>query len=149
MAVNTLSRRSTLRALAVTAVAAIGGYAVARQSSAAGAKSVGTAANSYGAVVTSGGRLLARLSQVPAGGGLILSSPHVVLTKSAGGAVHAFSSICTHEGCPVNSVSGGTINCPCHGSRFDAQTGRVVAGPAPRPLPAIAVSEHSGGIYTK
>ncbi|MDX6308928.1 MAG: hypothetical protein QOI06_1974 [Nocardioidaceae bacterium] len=149
MAVNTLSRRSALSGLAVTAVAAIGGYAVARQTGAAGARSIGTAANGYGAVVSGGGRLLARLTQVPAGGGLILSGPPVVLTRTAAGALHAFSAICTHQGCPVNSVSGGTINCPCHGSRFDAQTGDVVSGPAPRPLPAVAVSEHGGGIYTK
>lgn len=45
----------------------------------------------------------------------------------------AFTSICTHEGCDVNNFSGGTINCPCHGSQYNT-AGQVVAGPAPSPL---------------
>jgi cytochrome b6-f complex iron-sulfur subunit len=48
----------------------------------------------------------------------------------------AYSLICTHEGCAA-SVQGGTeIDCPCHGSRFDAN-GNVINGPATRPLPQI------------
>jgi Rieske Fe-S protein len=71
----------------------------------------------------------------------------VVLTKEAGGTVHAFSSICTHQGCPVDKVANGTIQCPCHGSQFDATTGEVVHGPAGRPLPAVAVIVRDGEVY--
>jgi Rieske Fe-S protein len=149
MTVHELSRRSALRGLAVTAGAAVVGYLVSRNSDAAQAKSVGTAANGYGATVETGGRRLAALAQVPSGGGLILGDEQIVLTKDATGSVHAFSAICTHQGCLVSSVSGGTINCPCHGSRFDANTGAVVAGPAPRPLPVVAVTVREGGIYPK
>ena len=149
MTVHELSRRSALRGLAVTAGAAVVGYLVSRNSDAAQAKSVGTAANGYGATAKTGGRRLAALAQVPSGGGLILGDEQIVLTKDATGSVHAFSAICTHQGCPVSSVSGGTINCPCHGSRFDVGTGAVVGGPAPRALPAVVVSVHDGGIYTK
>jgi Rieske Fe-S protein len=39
-------------------------------------------------------------------------------------------------GCPVSDVSGGTINCLCHGSQYSIEDGSVVAGPAPSPLPA-------------
>jgi Rieske Fe-S protein len=39
-------------------------------------------------------------------------------------------------GCTVNQVQNGTIDCPCHGSQYSISTGAVVAGPAPRPLPA-------------
>lgn len=131
---------------------AVAGYFVARNSSAAKAGGATTAANSYGFTYGSGsgasGHLLARLDQVPAGGGVVLAQQDVVLTRDAGGAVHAFSATCTHQGCTVDGVSNGVISCPCHGSRFDARTGAVVAGPAPRPLPAVSVTVRNGGVYT-
>ena len=34
------------------------------------------------------------------------------------------------------AASGPTINCPCHGSKYSAADGSVVAGPAPSPLAA-------------
>jgi Rieske Fe-S protein len=147
MAESILSRRSVVRGCAVTAAGAIAGFLVARRSDAAGARSTGTAANGYGAAV-SGGHHLADVDQVPSGGGLILGQENIVLTRTAGNAVHAFSATCTHQGCTVNRVSGGTIDCPCHGSRFDIRTGAVVSGPAPRPLPAIKVSVRGNEIYT-
>ena len=85
---------------------------------------------------------------MPAGGGLVVDSPPVVLVRDAGDAVHAFSAICTHQGCTVDRVRDGQIECPCHGSRFDAQTGAVTAGPAPRPLPSVAVVVRNGEVYT-
>jgi Rieske Fe-S protein len=36
-------------------------------------------------------------------------------------------------------VAAGPISCACHGSAFDATTGAVTAGPAPKPLTRIAV----------
>lgn len=36
-------------------------------------------------------------------------------------------------------MAGGTINCPCHGSKFSVASGSVVAGPAPAPLAAVGV----------
>ena len=71
-----------------------------------------------------------------------------MLTRSPSDVVHAFSAVCTHQGCTVSTVAGGTIDCPCHGSRFDATTGQVRAGPAIRPLPPIAVVVRSGNVYT-
>ena len=56
----------------------------------------------------------------------------VVLNLGTDG-YRAFSSLCTHEGCPVASFDGTRIGCPCHGSQFDT-SGRNVAGPARRPL---------------
>jgi rieske iron-sulfur protein len=52
----------------------------------------------------------------------------------------AFSALCTHAGCLVSGwkPSESHFLCPCHGSVYDpAAGGRVVAGPAPRPLPAL------------
>ena len=73
------------------------------------------------------------------GGGTIIDGKNVVVTQPAAGTFKGFSAVCTHQGCIVSSVSGGTINCPCHGSQFSIKDGSVVAGPAPRPLPAVAV----------
>jgi Rieske Fe-S protein len=137
-----------LRGLAVTLAGAVAGFVVARTSGAADAKSATTAANGYGAAPASGGRLLAPAAKIPAGGGIVLASDKIVLTSGPGGAVHGFSAVCTHQGCTVGTVSGGAIICPCHGSRFNAQTGAVVQGPATRPLPKIAVTVRGGNVYT-
>jgi Rieske Fe-S protein len=143
----TFSRRSALRGLGVALAAGVAGYVVARNSSAARGKGLTNAANGYGAAQTQG-RRLAALGQIPAGGGLILADAHMVLTRGSNGTVHGFSAVCTHQGCTVSSVRNGVIGCPCHGSRFDAQTGAVLAGPAPRPLPPISVVVRGGDVYT-
>jgi Rieske Fe-S protein len=62
----------------------------------------------------------------------------IVVAQPTAGKVVAFSAICTHRGCTV-AVAGVQLHCPCHGSRYDALTGAVINGPAPRPLPAVAV----------
>jgi len=46
--------------------------------------------------------------------------------------LYAISAICTHLGCIVNQTEWG-FQCPCHGSRYN-ETGKVIAGPAPRNL---------------
>ncbi|WP_051274347.1 Rieske (2Fe-2S) protein [Cellulomonas sp. URHD0024] len=81
---------------------------------------------------------LAELSDVPDGGGLVVTDEKVVLTRD-GSTVHAFTAVCTHQGCLVREVRGGEIHCPCHGSTFDATTGVVVQGPATRALEAVDV----------
>jgi Rieske Fe-S protein len=90
---------------------------------------------------------LAKVADIPAGGGVILKEKNIVLTKDQSGKVSAFSAICTHQGCTVIAVEGGTINCPCHGSKFDATSGERVAGPAPKPLPAVAFTQRDGAIF--
>jgi Rieske Fe-S protein len=82
---------------------------------------------------------LASTSQVPVGGGTILAAKKIVVTQPQSGTFKAFTAVCTHAGCTVTSVSGGTINCPCHGSKFNIATGAVVNGPAASPLAAVNV----------
>jgi Rieske Fe-S protein len=47
--------------------------------------------------------------------------------------------VCTHQGCIVDQVANGTIDCPCHGSKFSIKDGSVVNGPAASPLASIAI----------
>jgi Rieske Fe-S protein len=148
MSARELSRRSLLQGSALAVAGGIGGYIVARNSAAAKAKRGTTAANAYGADTSAHGRRLAALTDVPAGGGVVVSNPPVVLVRGAGDEVHAFSAVCTHQGCTVDKVARGRIECPCHGSTFDAQTGAVTGGPAPRPLPAVPVTVQNGQVYT-
>ena len=143
-----VSRRSLLRGSLLTVAAGIAGYAVASNTSAAKGSRGGSQANAYGPSAGSGGHLLAQVAQIPVGGGVVLASKHVVLSRGSDGRVHGFSAICTHQGCTVGSVDNGVIVCPCHGSRFDAFTGAVVSGPAPSPLPAVQVTVQNGGVYT-
>lgn len=65
--------------------------------------------------------------------------------------VVAYSAICTHLGCAVQGQlnAQGNIGCPCHGSVFNpASDAAVVAGPAPRPLPALPVQVAADGAIT-
>jgi Rieske Fe-S protein len=89
---------------------------------------------------------LVATSDVPVGGGVILSGPGVVVTQPTEGQFKAFSSTCTHAGCTVSQVSGGEIVCPCHGSRFSITDGSVDGGPAPSPLPTVAVQVKGGQV---
>ena len=82
---------------------------------------------------------LALTSDVPVGGGKILADKKIVITQPRAGSFEAFTAICTHQGCTVSSVSGGTINCPCHGSKFSITNGSVVTGPAASSLAPVGI----------
>lgn len=79
---------------------------------------------------------IARTADVPVGSGLIVDD--VVITQPAQGQFKTFSAVCTHAGCTVAEVLGASINCPCHGSRFNLD-GTVAKGPADRPLDAKGI----------
>ena len=141
------SRRRTVLACAGAACAAVlagcskynsnNGGVAGSQPAPATSSSAAPAASGSGAAAAPAA--LASTSDVPVGGGKILTDKKVVLTQPKSGEFHGFSATCTHAGCTVGSVSGGTINCPCHGSKFNITTGAVVNGPAPSPLPAVSI----------
>ena len=59
-----------------------------------------------------------------------------------------YSKICTHVGCPISLWEQQThhLLCPCHQSTFDlADNGKVVFGPAHRPLPQLPLAVDSEG----
>lgn len=95
----------------------------------------------------SGGGELAKAADIPVGGGKVFPDRKVVVTQPVKGEFKAFSAVCTHQGCVVKDVSGGTINCPCHGSRFRIADGSVQGGPAQGPLPEEQVSVRDGSLH--
>lgn len=147
MSAGGLSRRSVLNGAAISVAAGVVGFVIARSSGAAKPKGSTTAANAYGDVQT-GGQQLAKLDQVPVGGGLIVAGAGIVLTRPKDGTVQGFSATCTHQGCTVGSVEDGAIVCPCHGSRFDITSGAAVQGPATNPLPKVAVVVKGDGVFS-
>ncbi|MGH3253335.1 MAG: Rieske (2Fe-2S) protein [Trebonia sp.] len=92
------------------------------------------------------GTVLGMAADVPVGGGMVYTAAKVVVTQPVKGEFKAFSAVCTHVGCVCNQVAAGTINCPCHGSKFKITDGSVVAGPAPAPLPAKAITVTDGKV---
>jgi Rieske Fe-S protein len=89
---------------------------------------------------------LVATADVPVGGGVVFADQDVVVTQPAAGTFKAFSATCTHQGCKVGDVAGGTINCPCHGSTFAIADGSVTGGPAKKALAAKTIKVADGGI---
>jgi Rieske Fe-S protein len=106
-----------------------------------GSSSGGDPGNGAGAGAAGGAAsALGMTSDIPVGGGKVFFSAKVVVTQPAAGTFKAFSAVCTHQQCTVDQVSGGTIDCPCHGSQFSVKDGSVVSGPASSPLPAAPIT---------
>jgi Rieske Fe-S protein len=89
------------------------------------------------------GTPLGKAAAVPVGGGAVFAAQKVVVTQPQAGRYVGLSAVCTHEGCIVGSVAGGTINCPCHGSRYHLD-GTVARGPAARALASRPVAVVDG-----
>jgi 3-phenylpropionate/trans-cinnamate dioxygenase ferredoxin subunit len=55
--------------------------------------------------------------------------------------VYAFGDTCTHMGCSLADGElqerAATVECPCHGSVFDVETGEPIEGPAEDPVPVF------------
>ncbi|MGW8885435.1 Rieske (2Fe-2S) protein [Streptomyces sp. NPDC055749] len=140
------SQESQLRLRRRTVVAAVGAAGVAAALTACGSETASTGGEGDGDAANTGGEVLAKTTDIPEGGGMVFADQGVVVTQPKAGEFKAFSSKCTHQGCSVKGISGGVINCPCHGSTFDAETGTVTGGPATQPLPAKAIKVEGGSI---
>jgi glycine/D-amino acid oxidase-like deaminating enzyme/nitrite reductase/ring-hydroxylating ferredoxin subunit len=78
--------------------------------------------------------------EIAAGDGAILKlhGKPVAAYRDETGELHLNSAICTHAGCTIHWNGFETCwDCPCHGSQFSAD-GQVLAGPASKPLAAVA-----------
>ena len=98
---------------------------------------------SGGPAVAPAGNVIAKTADVPVGSGLIVDK--VVVTQPSAGVFKGFSTTCTHAGCTVNKIADGTIDCPCHGSKFNLD-GSVANGPAQKPLPAENITVQGDSI---
>ena len=74
-----------------------------------------------------------------------------VSVARVGGRLYAFDDLCTHEACPLSAglLTGTTIMCQCHGSRFDITTGAILNGPATEPLNIYEVKDAEGEIQAR
>jgi Rieske Fe-S protein len=71
-----------------------------------------------------------------------------LLIRTRDGQLLAYSQKCTHLSCAVvPRLDEGILHCPCHEGFFDLATGRNIAGPPPRPLPAIQLEVVGDEIY--
>ncbi|MFH9199787.1 Rieske (2Fe-2S) protein [Streptomyces anulatus] len=132
-----------------TVVAAVGAAGAAAALTACGGGSDGSGGSDTVEQPGSGGKggeVIAATSDIPEGGGVVFAAQKVVVTQPQPGEFKAFSSTCTHQGCAVKDVSGGTITCPCHNSTFDAATGSPTGGPATQPLPAREITVEGDSI---
>ncbi len=150
---DALPRRVVLGGVA--GVAAAGVSACSGQSApdaAAPSASTGSGvsgSSSSGAASTSRrARPLARLDGITVGSAVAATDPAgkpVIIARPSERTAVGFSAICTHMGCTV-APAGKTLNCPCHGSVYSATTGKVLEGPAPRPLHPFPVKLVGGEV---
>ncbi|MEU8590285.1 Rieske (2Fe-2S) protein [Streptomyces sp. NPDC048664] len=127
------TRRTVLRGAALAPVAGIGLTACSTGGQATPAEPTAPVA-------------LGSESEVPKGGAKLYRDANVVVSRAQDGSLKAYSTICTHAGCAIGKLSGTTLVCPCHGSRFDAVTGEVVQAPATEPLHELSVEVKNGRI---
>jgi Rieske Fe-S protein len=152
--VRVSSRRALLACAGAACAAALAGCArynssnggIGASQPAQGNPSPSAPAGSGSGAAGSGGPSVAKTSGIPVGGGKILTDRKIVITQPRAGSFAAFTAVCTHAGCIVSSVTGGTINCPCHGSRFSIANGSVVNGPAISPLAPVSIKVRGASI---
>lgn len=130
----------------VTLVAGCGGGS---SGSSAGPSSAGSGGKAGGKARANGSSVpLAAVADIPVGGAVSAkdaSGNPLIVSRPDRGTVVAFSAICTHMGCTV-APHGGELLCPCHGSTYDLATGANTGGPAPSPLPKVAVTVEGGQV---
>ncbi|MCX9010725.1 MAG: Rieske (2Fe-2S) protein [Candidatus Methanoperedens sp.] len=92
---------------------------------------------------------IASVDEVPKGSAkkfMFNGKAAVLLNMPAG--FRAFGAVCTHLGCIAYwKPDENIIFCPCHIGKFDPNTGAVLSGPPPSPLPAIDIVAKEGAVY--
>ena len=86
--------------------------------------------------------VVTKLNAAKIGDGIFFFERFILVKSNS--SLNVFSNRCTHAGCRINREIAGQLVCPCHGSRYEAATGKVVQGPA-----VIALSTIPFAIDTK
>jgi cytochrome b6-f complex iron-sulfur subunit len=138
-----ISRRDLLRG-AGTAAGAVAGVSVL------GACSGGSPEaeeNASALASATPGTVVIAVADVPVGGAAsaTIDGQPVLVTQPTEGELHAFSAICTHQGCDV-APGDGELRCPCHQSRYSLTDASVLGGPAPDPLPEVSITVVDGDV---
>ncbi len=105
-----------------------------------GSGDAGSGGDSGGSSGGTSGEELAAVADVPVGGCFVVSGAKVVVTQPTEGDFKAFTAVCTHQGCLVESSTEGDIPCPCHSSKFSLEDGSPISGPATAALEAVEIA---------
>lgn len=141
-----LDRRTVLAGLAGTATVAVAACSSSKKT--ASSTSGGSSSSGSSSTGSSSAEALATVADIPVGSAVSAKGPDgapILITRTGPATVAAFSAKCTHMGCTV-AAKGKEFVCPCHGSRYDAATGKVLNGPAPKPLPPVSVKVVGGKV---
>lgn len=98
-----------------------------------------------------GADALAKVSDVPVGGGAVFEDEEIVVVQPEEGQFKAYSAICKHQGCPLEAVEDGQILCSqtCgHGSTYAIADGSNVQGPATAPLDEVPITVEGNNLVT-
>jgi nitrite reductase/ring-hydroxylating ferredoxin subunit len=95
---------------------------------------------------------IASVPEIPVGGVKLFAYPTprdtAIMIRKSDGTFVAYSQKCTHLSCAVYySQQNNRLECPCHEGYFSIETGRVLQGPPPRPLPRIELRQSGDVIY--
>jgi nitrite reductase/ring-hydroxylating ferredoxin subunit len=99
-----------------------------------------------------GGGGLISVDEVPVGGGVVIAGQKVIVTQPVEGEFKGYSTVCTHQGGDVTSVSEGRMTCSLHGSQFAVEDGANVMGPngseggSVPPLPEVPLRVEGGQV---
>jgi cytochrome b6-f complex iron-sulfur subunit len=93
--------------------------------------------------VSQGPPVLAKVSDVPEGGGKVIGA---VLLVKISGKIKAYNAHCRHQGFIVDPPENGVIVCENHGSQYRASDGAVIHGPATQGLAVINVQVQGDNI---
>jgi Rieske Fe-S protein len=123
--------------LVTAVVAACSTYGKKPEAASESSTTTAAAPTTSGGAAAPAANVIAKTADVPVGSGVIVDK--VVVTQPTAGVFKGFSATCTHKGCTVDKVADGTIDCPCHGSKFNLD-GSVANGPAQKPLEVRAIA---------